>query len=54
MFGEIHFGRPQVTPTLTPSPGPKSRIWLKQNKKPRDNPKDARNIKIQTGKSQMG
>ena len=23
-------------------------------KKPRDNPKDARNIKIQTGKSQMG
>ena len=50
MFGEIHFGRPPGDPL----PGPKNRIWAKQKKYHRDNPKDARNIRIQTEKSQMG
>ena len=55
MFGEIHFGRPPSDPHFDLLPGAqKSKLGQTKKITPRDNPKDARNIKIQTGKSQMG
>ena len=51
MFGEIHFGRPPGDPHFDPLPrAQKSKLGQTKKFPPGDNPKDARNTKVQVRK----